>query len=416
MLPIFNEYIQFLKDHNIDLDLQEGYCWLDRQIIKAYDTKGKLQKIARLHIDDNLNISYSKYKKKISGIESWQDTIKRNESHLINRQVEAIDVIQKTYMKYSDHEPIVLISGGKDSSTTDDIVQNYLFKSQRIFSNTSLGCADEYKYINSLENTKIIKPDMGFYKWIYDNIIPTRFSRGCCTYFKEGSMIDKLDSNKKYLFFMGMRNQESKDRSEYGDEWKNEKWGKRNWIACLPIREWSEEDVWLYILWKGLNFSPKYRKGYARVGCAIACPFYTKSTWVLDKYWYPKMYKRWHDILEKDFIQNYKWTRLNCTLEEYHTCWNGGQLRPEPTLEVVHEFAYYKCISPKEAEKYFNHTCKECGKKVIKKDEIAMNLKMLGRNIEEYFCKKHLMKYLGINKEQWKNYISDFKQQGCNLF
>ena len=58
MQPIFKEYIQFLKDNGVDLPIEEGYYWLDNQIIKAYDTKGDLHKIARLKIDNELNITY----------------------------------------------------------------------------------------------------------------------------------------------------------------------------------------------------------------------------------------------------------------------------------------------------------------------------------------------------------------------
>ena len=78
MLPIFKEYIKFLKDKGVDIPIEEGYCWLDRQIIKAYDIQGNLHKLYRLKIDDNLNITYTKYKNnnKIE-FESWQDTINR---------------------------------------------------------------------------------------------------------------------------------------------------------------------------------------------------------------------------------------------------------------------------------------------------------------------------------------------------
>lgn len=92
------------------------------------------------------------------------------------------------------------------------------------------------------------------------------FARACCNIFKEGAMIDYLDRNDKYLFFMGMRNQESSKRSNYTDEWKNDKWKGREWNAILPIREWSELDVWLYILKNNININPKYKKGYSRVG------------------------------------------------------------------------------------------------------------------------------------------------------
>jgi phosphoadenosine phosphosulfate reductase len=419
LLPIFNEYIKFLKDKDINIDIVEGYYWLDRQIIKAYDKQGTLQKIARLSIDDNLEITYKKYKNNYErrDLLSWQETIQLKSERLRRLEIDSIELIKNTIneQRYNNYQSAVLYSGGKDSTVTKYLVEN-IIKTEIIFSNTSLDCADTYKHIKQIKDIQIINPDEGFYKWIYKNIIPTRFSRGCCTYFKEGSMIQKLDANEKYLFFMGMRNEESAQRSNYTDQWKNEKWGDRVWQGILPIRTWTEEDIWLYIFWKGLDFNTKYRKGYARVGCAIACPFYTKSTWVLDKYWYPKAYNRWHNILEKDFVDNAKWTRLNCTTKEYHMCWNGGLLRPEPTEEVIQELADHKGIEIKVAEKYFNHICKVCGKKVNKNNEIAMNLKLLGRNIADYFCKKHLMEFLEIDKDQWNTYVKDFKMQGCDLF
>lgn len=416
MRPIFKEYIQFLKDNGIDLPIEEGYYWLDRQIIKAYDTQGNLHKLYRIKIDDDLNITYTKYKYKIIELENWQDTIKRKIDGIIHREKESIKIVQDKLNQYNDYQPIVLTSTGKDSEVVRYLVSQLIDNLQIVFNNTSLDCADTYKMAKNIPNCKIINPNLGFYQWIKDNIIPTRFSRACCTYFKEGAMIHKLDKNKKYLFFIGMRNEESINRSKYETEWKNGKWGNRDWIGILPIRKWTEEDIWLYILWKGINFNPKYRKGYSRVGCAIACPFYSKSTWILDKYWYPTMYARWHNILEEDFKNNYKWTRLNCTLEEYHTCWNGGLLRTEPTEEVIKEFAEYKGLDIEIAKKYFNHTCKICNKKVNKKDEIAMNLKLLGRNIDTYYCKKHLMEFLDINKEQWNKYVKEFKESGCSLF
>jgi len=348
---------------------------------------------------------------------SWQETIELKKQRLKELELDSLMLIDKTIniYKYKNHKSAVLYSGGKYSTVTKHLVDQIIHP-QTIFSNTSLDCADTYKHIKKIEGIQIINPDEGFYKWIYKNIIPTRFSRGCCTYFKEGSMIQKLDADEKYLFFMGMRNEESAQRSNYTDEWKNEKWGARDWQGILPIRTWTEEDIWLYIFWKGLDFNTKYKKGYSRCGCHICCPFYTKSTWVLDEYWYPTAYKRWHDILEKDFVDNNKWTRLNCTTKEYHLCWNGGLLRPEPTQEVIQEIADHKGIELSVAEKYFNHTCKVCNKKVNKNNEIAMNLKLLGRNIEEYFCKKHLMEFMNIDKTQWNTYVKDFKMQGCDLF
>lgn len=149
---------------------------------------------------------------------------------------------------------------------------------------------------------------------------------------------------------------------------------------------------------------------------AIACPYYTKSTWILDEYWYPKMYNRWHKILTEDFISNNKDIIMNCTEKEYHMCWNGGKLRDEPTQEVIEQFAEREKINVNVAKNYFSHTCKECNKKIKDKNTLAMNMKFNGRNIQDMYCKKHLKEKLNLTEDDWDNYIKQFKNQGCELF
>ena len=90
-------------------------------------------------------------------------------------------------------------------------------------------------------------------------------------------------------------------------------------------------------------------------------------------------------MLDLDFERSEKWIRLNCTREEYHYNWNGGLVRKEPTLEVIKEFAEHKGLESIEiASQYFNKYCCECTskdgspRKIFHKDEIAMNLKLLG--------------------------------------
>ena len=54
--------------------------------------------------------------------------------------------------------------------------------------------------------------------------------------------------------------------------------------------------------------------------------------------------------------------------------------------------------------------------KIKHKDVLGMNLKFRGRNINEFYCKKHLKEALNINDEQWDYYIKSFKQDKCELF
>lgn len=414
---IFNEYINFLKDNNIDTSsLKEGFYWLDRSIIKAYDKQGKIHKIMRISIDDKLNITSKSYDNQPFEIESWKDTVERNIVELNQLEKDSLELIQNSFSEYKDYKYKILSSGGKDSIVTSYLVRQIAPETEIIFNNTTLDCSDTYKYIKSLDNLKILSPKEGFYQWREkNNFVGNRMARACCNIFKEQETVNQLSENDKMIFFMGMRNEESATRKNYLDKWKNDRWGKREWMGILPIRKWTEEQIWLYIVWKNIQINPKYKKGYSRVGCSIACPYYTKSTWVLDKYWYPKMYKRWHDILENDFINNQKWAILNCTKNEYHTCWNGGVYRDEPTKEVIEEFANYKNISFELANKYFNKTCMCCNKK-LKKDDVALSMKYYGRSIINFKCMKCLSKDLNIDTKKLKEKILEFKETGCNLF
>jgi len=418
MLPIFDDYIKFLKDKTNELEfLKEGFYWYDRSIIKAFDSNGDIVKIARIKIDDDLNLTVKHYKEKVGKLEHWELTAKRYKEELSKLEKESIELIVNSMQKYSDRNVAVLSSGGKDSSVTQFLVKKCIENPEIIFNNTTLDCPDTYLHIKKEDNLTIINPKEGFYQWRERyNFIPTRFKRSCCDIFKEDAMIKSMDGNSKYLFFMGMRNQESSKRSEYGDEWKNNKWGIREWNAILPIRKWSELQIWLYILENNIDINQKYKKGYSRVGCAVACPYYTKSTWVLDKYWYPKMFNRWRDILVADFRENNKDIIMNCTEQEYLTCWNGGVLRENPTPEVVEQFAIRNELDLEVAKNFFGHKCKKCDKKIRGKDVIGMNMRLMGSKVNEVYCKKHLKECFDMSEEAWNSYIETFKNRGCVLF
>lgn len=437
MNPIFKEYIQFLNDTSKNKPkelskIKEGYFWLDKQIIKAFDKQGNIHKILRVNISDDL--TYIKLTKPKTGysnldnidIASWDDMVGANLLHLKRLEGSSLGLIIEKLTKFKEYTPIIPVSMGKDSMVTAHLVRNVQSDIHAIFNNTTLDCAGTYKMAKAFPDCEIMTPKEGFYQYIErDNVIPTRFARFCCRIFKVGEMVKQLDHNHKYLFFMGMRNEESTTRSGYEDEWVNSaEWGNTEWQGILPIRKWSELDIWLYTFYRNLDINEKYRMGYARVGCAVACPYYSKSTWILDIYWYPSMRKRWEGRLRKDFIENKKWIVMNCTIEEYiKAAWNGGTYRSEPTQEVIEEYAEYNDLDIEVATKYFNKICSNgCknnkGKELKIKDKgvLGMNMKLYGRQIEKFQCKKCLMKEFGWNKEDWNNKVAEFKSQGCKLF
>ena len=82
MNPIFKEYCGFLKD-KINLELEEGYYWIDNSIIKAFDKEGNIHKLYRIVIDnEDLSMSYKVpkgYSKRENiDIASWNDVIGMN--------------------------------------------------------------------------------------------------------------------------------------------------------------------------------------------------------------------------------------------------------------------------------------------------------------------------------------------------
>ena len=350
---------------------------------------------------------------------SWDELIKLKHKEIIEKEEAATKLIREKMDKFQQYTPLVTTSTGKDSMVVLDLVRKAFPYAHAIFNNTSLDCADTYRMAKRIENCSILNPNEGFYQYVKSaHMVPSRFARFCCKIFKSGVMVQKLDHEIKYLIFMGMRNSESETRSDYGDEYINPEWGNTtNWQGILPIRTWSDLDVWLYILKNGIEINPEYKKGYSRVGCHIACPFYSKSTWILDEYWYPNMRKRWLDILESDFIQQGKWCVCNCTLEEYkQSAWNGGRFRDNPTEKVIDEFMEYKNISDRSiAMKYFNNKCCKCGK-TVKKDEVGLSMKYFGRQNENMMCWKCLSKELNKSKKDLKDDVDRFKSQGCTLF
>lgn len=367
----------------------------------------------RLKIDDDLNIIYKLYKQENFDVESWNDTIIRYINRLNNLEKESLNIINDILNKYKTYIPLICHSGGKDSTVLYELVRK--IKNVKVmFNNTSNESADTYKYIKSLTNYFIANPKEGFWQLLKrENFIPSRFARACCNIYKHKLTLDNLNPNEKYLLFMGIRNEESNTRSEYQYEHQFNYYPE-GWICGLPIRKWTELDVWLYIIKNNINFNKIYRYGYSRCGCII-CPYRTKLEDALTKYHFPKQVERFKNMQKSNFFAYQRWTNLNCTLSEFiKFAWKGGKVRDNPTKEVIKEFADFKGISVELAERYFNQNC-ECGNHV-NDIAIGLNMKLYGRNIKKFKCLKCLASDLGKKQKELKQLAKEFKNQGCNLF
>lgn len=428
--PIYNELIKMWSDLGFSLPITEGVYWLDNSLIKAFIKEtSELVSLYKYKVFDDLSISitqhsnYDKYKDR--EFETWSDTARRLEPNIRQLELESIFLIQD-YGSDDTRQIINTNSTGKDSMVLLKLIEKSGVKYNTYFNVTTLDVSQSNLMAKQLDFKFTIPrmPYNSFYNYVnkYDDI-PSRLNRFCCEKFKETATIDEFDANKKLLFIFGMRNDESNSRSNYEDVWINKKWENRDWIGILPIRKFKEIDIWLYTFLENIQINPKYKMGYSRVGCAIACPNYTKTTWVLDKYWYPSLYNRWQNILRDNFIRNNKWIIMNCTVDEYCSkFWNGGIAYTEPPEEVIKEYAEYNNMKIEVAKKYFNRYCiNGCSRKgkplkIKDKEVLGMNMKMFGRSVEKFQCKKCLLKSLGISKEEWNDKAKGFKESGCVLF
>lgn len=59
--------------------------------------------------------------------------------------------------------------------------------------------------------------------------------------------------------------------------------------------------------------------------------------------------------------------------------------------------------------------CHLCGA-LLEKDHIALNKKLIDRQLEKFFCLDCLAKYLECTKDELILKIKEFKERGCKLF
>lgn len=367
---------------------------MDRMIIYGFDENYKKVKLFRIKAEQmELNL-VKDFKNNDKYIITFSDLINYKKEYLIKKEQTSLNVIRKYIKKYNDYDKYSCISGGKDSDIIIYLINQIDNNIPKIFNNTTLDTPYTYRKVRKMDNVYILSPDIGFYQQVKKyNFIPTRFRRRCCDVLKEKVILNHFNKSDKILFFYGLRNSESNTRSEYGTEWQNESWlnskGQSNWIGILPIRTWTDLDVWLYILWKKIDFNELYTFGYNRVGCTVACPFRTSYENILDKYFLTKAYERWQRILEEDFIKGKKWISVNCTIDEYKKgAWKGGLFRKEVNDETIKEFAEYENIDFNSAKLYFDQIC-ICGKR-LKYEDIKVNL----QNKNKIFkCKKCIDKH-----------------------
>lgn len=221
---------------------------------------------------------------------------------------EALAKIREWSQKYDKKSMFVSFSGGKDSTVVSSLVRDALSTNEvrHVFGDTTLEFITTEKYkerlrdngvrtgyfttaMNRTKNFEALCPVYG---------PPSRVMRWCCTVFKTGPITDTMNKAFKnrtsVLSFQGIRKYESASRSKYERESNNSKIAKQ--ATVLPIFEWTDFDVWLYILTKEVDFNQAYRFGFSRVGC-WCCPNNGGWSEFLSKIYMYDKYVHWRNVL-----------------------------------------------------------------------------------------------------------------------
>lgn len=441
MKPIFEQERKFFKEKtgiNLPTD-----CWRNGQKIyldiycskPLYQFKVENKEIKITKNNTELFKEYQQIK--------LNETIKKEEDKLNKLYKQSYEFLYNYLLEHKDIPIVFNHSGGKDSCLSYEIFKDVLKNIPDLdyvisFANTSNDTPDTYKFIKnelSKDKLKIMNPKEGFYQWIKrkNYFIPTVLTRNCCTTYKEGQIQKNYDKNKEYIMILGVRKYESTKRAKY--DWimdynfysklfKNNNQPKK-WINIAPIIEWEDKDVWLYILKNNIKINKQYYYGYNRCGCLI-CPYQHDYIDLLTEKYYPNLWKRWiDDILYNNYINNNIKKSMKWSFQEYiNGKWKTGVsktyeiINKKPTKENINELMEVLQIKDYNlALKYFDKKCSNCNKK-MNPNEIAMNLKLFGRqvNMEKCLCKKCLCEKMNIKGKDYNKMVYNFREQGCNLF
>ena len=447
MKPIFEpERILIKEKTGVDLPVN---CW--RKVSKIYLDPTCSKPIYTFKVEDHkMTIKkdntklFEDYKQK-----SLEELFVANAERLKQLEEESVEMLLQYIIEHSNEKFVISHSTGKDSVLAYEIWKQAFKQLEEqypdihknidyevAFFNTTNESADTYKFIKKnvpKKDLKIVNPDMGFYQWlknVKNYFIPSVFVRNCCEKFKEGQMFTEYDGDCPVSTITGLRKHESRKRKNY--EFMMDKEARirihgitnipHNITTVAPAIEWTDVDVWLYIVKNNIKINDQYYYGFNRVGCLI-CPYSHNYIDLLTEKYYPTHWNRWLDLLAKNYKIYGIHNRLKWTLEEWQAGrWKEGKSKEQkiitksPTEKNVKELAEVKGISEELAKKYFKKKC-DCGKS-LNPTEISMSLKFYGRNITEgsMQCKKCFCKANGMKKDEYNERIIEFTDQGCNLF
>lgn len=238
--------------------------------------------------------------------EDFDTFIMGNKEYLNSITIEASKYIKEIIDKYDSRQKVISWSGGKDSTVISDLVRKATTNQKilHVFGDTTLEFPTTYKYFEDFKKKNPFTPfiitcsNKNFRELCNIFGPPSRIMRWCCSIFKTGPISRCFNevSDKKILTFYGIRRSESTSRSKYKRTERSPKILSQ--IVSSPIINWSDFDVWLYLISGDIDFNKAYNYGYRRVGC-LYCPNNSMWSEFLSSIFFEEEYQMWKKYLYK---------------------------------------------------------------------------------------------------------------------
>lgn len=315
LVPVFQPEIQYLKqllDSAIHPLLKEGEVWVAPGHYAYYCQGIVIFKLTATTEQVTISPETLKLKSLARTRKQWLTTMQQaNRKYIEDLQYEAEAFIRQTLAAHGDKTTLISFSGGKDSTVASHLVMNGLGRSDvlHIFADTTIEFPDTYQYIKEFQQRHPLTPfiqsksKLDFFLTAESIGPPSRILRWCCTTHKTNplaKLIDSMSPEQGVLTFDGVRRAESTRRSKYPRISDKHKIARE--ILASPIINWTDLDVWLYLLFHELIFNQAYKKGFRRVGC-LYCPF--NSAWsqgmIVNRY--PQKGKKWQSFLTQQALR-----------------------------------------------------------------------------------------------------------------
>ncbi len=311
LAPVFRPEIQYLKKRippALRVYLKEGEIWVSTKNYTYYYQGTPIFKLSASNDKATVLKQIQELKPPFRSQKACRLALRKaNKKYIENLQYEAEDFIRQTVAAYKEKTLMISFSGGKDSTVTSHLVMNGLGHSDvlHIFADTTIEFPDTYSYLQEFQRQHPLTPflqsrsQLDFFQTAESIGPPSRILRWCCTTHKTNpiaKLINSMSPEQGVLTFDGIRRAESTRRSKYRRISNKHKITRE--ILASPIINWTDLDVWLYLLYHNLLFNQAYRKGFRRVGC-LYCPFNSSWSHAMIKARYSKQGEMWHSFLLK---------------------------------------------------------------------------------------------------------------------